>query len=108
MSTAFPLPFDTAPIGERPQGLDDEHLLRLYVSMVRVRAFEEEVVAAFGAGLVPGSTHPSIGQEAIKVGALDAIGHGDLVLATYRGPAEALWKVVSPVGIMAELMGLRA
>ena len=51
-------------------------LLELYRDMVRVRAFEEEVVAAFGAGLIPGSTHPCIGQEAIKAGALSALRRG--------------------------------
>jgi TPP-dependent pyruvate/acetoin dehydrogenase alpha subunit len=105
MATAYPLPAEQAPIGERPRGLDDTHLLRLYRDMVRVRAFEEEIVEAFRSGLIPGSTHPCIGQEATKVGALDAIEPKDLVLATYRGHAEALLKGIDPVGIFAELMG---
>jgi TPP-dependent pyruvate/acetoin dehydrogenase alpha subunit len=108
MSIAYPLPADSAPIGEQPHAIDPEHLLRLYRDMVRVRAFEEEVVEAFRAGLIPGSTHPSIGQEAIKTGALDAIEARDLILATYRGHAEALLKGVDAVGIMAELMGRRS
>lgn len=106
--TNYPVPVEMAPILERPRAIDDEHLLRLYRDMVRVRAFEEEAVDAFRAGLIPGSTHPCIGQEAIKVGALDAIEQRDLVLATYRGHAEALLKGVDPVGIMAELMGRRS
>jgi TPP-dependent pyruvate/acetoin dehydrogenase alpha subunit len=105
MSATLPIPVDEAPVGNRPSGLDDEQLLRLYRDMVRVRIFEEEIVDAFRAGLVPGSTHPCIGQEAIKVGALDAIDSIDLVLATYRGHGEALLKGVDPVAIMAELMG---
>src|SRR5690606_35684049 len=104
---AYPLPADQSPIGERPVGLDDAHLLRLYRDMVRVRIFEEEIVDAFRAGLIPGSTHPCIGQEATKVGALDVIEPRDLVLATYRGHAEALLKGIDPVGILAELMGRR-
>ena len=108
MPTILPLPFDTAPIAERPRDLDDEHLLRLYKDMSRVRAFEEEIVDAFRAGLIPGSTHPCIGQEACKAGALDAIERRDLILATYRGHAEAVLKGVDPVGIMAELMGRRS
>lgn len=108
MSTTYPLSIETAPIGERPGTIDDEHLTRLFEDMLRVRAFEEEAVDAFRAGLIPGSTHPCIGQEAIKVGALDAIEERDLILATYRGHAEALLKRVDPVGIMAELMGRRS
>lgn len=103
--TVIPVPVDEAPVGERPTELTDEHLLKLYADMVRVRVFEEEVVEAFRAGLIPGSTHPCIGQEAIKAGALDAIEASDLVLATYRGHGEALLKGVEPVAMMAELMG---
>jgi TPP-dependent pyruvate/acetoin dehydrogenase alpha subunit len=98
---------ESAPVGERPAELDDQHLIKLYRDMTRVRAFEEEVIGVFRAGLIPGSTHPSIGQEAIKAGTLDAIKTDDLVLATYRGHAEALLKGVDPVGVMAELMGRR-
>ena len=103
--TVIPVPVDEAPVGERPGDLTDEHLLRLYQDMIRVRVFEEEVVDAFRAGLVPGSTHPCIGQEGIKAGALDAIDPSDLVLATYRGHGEALLKGTDPLAIMAELMG---
>jgi acetoin:2,6-dichlorophenolindophenol oxidoreductase subunit alpha len=103
--TVIPVPVDEAPIGDRPGDLTDEHLLKLYRDMVRVRAFEEEVVDAFRAGLVPGSTHPCIGQEGIKAGALDAIEPSDLVLATYRGHGEALLKGTEPVAMMAEVMG---
>ena len=102
--TTIPAPIEEAPVGERPAELDDEHLLRLYRDMVRVRALEEEVIDAFSKGLIPGSTHPCIGQEAIKAGAIDAIEPHDLVLATYRGHGEALLKGVDPAGIMAELM----
>jgi acetoin:2,6-dichlorophenolindophenol oxidoreductase subunit alpha len=93
-----------APIGERPNDLSREQLLSLYCTMSRIRAFEEQVVEAFNARLIPGSTHPCIGQEAIKAGAIDAIERSDLVLATYRGHGEAIAKGVEPVAIMAELM----
>lgn len=103
--TIAPVPLDEVVPGPRPGDLDDSSLLELYREMVRVRAFEDEVVSAFGAGLIPGSTHPCIGQEGIKAGALSALRPDDLVLATYRGHGEALLKGVDPVAIMAELMG---
>ena len=103
--TIAPIPLDELVPGPRPYGLDDDSLVGLYRSMTRVRAFEDEVVSAFAAGLIPGSTHPCIGQEGIKAGALAALRPDDLVLATYRGHGEALLKGVDPVGIMAELMG---
>jgi pyruvate dehydrogenase E1 component alpha subunit len=102
--TIAPLPLDEALPGPRPAG-DDAALFALYRDMARVRAFEEEVVSAFAAGLIPGSTHPCIGQEAIKAGVLSALRPDDLVLATYRGHGEALLKGVDPVAMMAELMG---
>jgi pyruvate dehydrogenase E1 component alpha subunit len=73
--------------------------------MRRVRAFEEQVVDAFAQGLIPGSTHPCIGQEAIKAGAVAALRPDDLVFATYRGHGEAILKGVDPTAVMAELMG---
>jgi TPP-dependent pyruvate/acetoin dehydrogenase alpha subunit len=91
--------------GERPADVADEVLLGLYRDMSRVRAFEEEVVDAFGRGLIPGSTHPCIGQEGIKAGAISALRDHDLVFATYRGHGEAILKGVDPIGVMAELMG---
>jgi pyruvate dehydrogenase E1 component alpha subunit len=95
---------EEAPIGTRPHELSDEQLVSLYRTMSRIRAFEEEVVEAFNARLIPGSTHPCIGQEAIKAAAIDAIEPSDLVLATYRGHGEAIAKGVDPHAIMAELM----
>jgi TPP-dependent pyruvate/acetoin dehydrogenase alpha subunit len=104
MTAILPVPVEEAPVGERPSDLDDERLVELYRQMARIRAFEDQVVDAFSQGLIPGSTHPCIGQEAIKVGAVDATEPDDLVLATYRGHGEALVKGVDPTAIMAELM----
>ena len=102
--TIAPVPVDEAVPGPRPE-LPDDSLVALYREMVRVRAFEEEVIDAFGKGLIPGSTHPCIGAEAIKAGALSPLAADDLVFATYRGHGEALIKGVEPVSMMAELMG---
>ena len=103
--TIAPVPVDEAVPGARPADLDDAALVGLYRDMVRVRAFEEEVIDAFAKGLIPGSTHPCIGAEAIKAGALATLRPDDLVFATYRGHGEVLLKGVDPVGVMAELMG---
>jgi len=104
-SAFAPVPVDEAVPGERPDGMGEDSLLGLYGDMVRVRAFEEQVIEAFNDGLVPGSTHPCIGAEAIKAGALATLRPDDLVFATYRGHGEALIKGVDPLEMMAELMG---
>jgi pyruvate dehydrogenase E1 component alpha subunit len=103
-TTIAPVPVDEVVPGPRPD-VSDDSLLALHREMVRVRAFEEEVIDAFGKGLIPGSTHPCIGAEAIKAGALSTLEADDLVFATYRGHGEALIKGVEPVSMMAELMG---
>jgi TPP-dependent pyruvate/acetoin dehydrogenase alpha subunit len=99
----LPLPVAEAVPGPRP-ALDDDALLGIQRLMVRIRRLEEAVVEAFADGLIPGSTHPCIGQEAIKAGAFAAIRPGDQVLGTYRGHGEALAKGISMPSIMAELM----
>lgn len=102
--TTLPVPVDEAQPGPRPTDLDADALLGLYRDMARVRALEDQVVDAFNAQLIPGSTHPCIGVEAIKAGALSTLRPDDLVLATYRGHGECLLKGISAEAIMAELM----
>jgi acetoin:2,6-dichlorophenolindophenol oxidoreductase subunit alpha len=102
--SAIPIPVEEAAPGERPSELADDELLGLYRTMARIRAFEDQVIDAYNARLVPGSTHPCIGQEAVKAGSISAIRPGDLVLATYRGHGEALALGLDPVEVMAELM----
>lgn len=102
--TTLPVPVAEAVPGPRPTDVDDATLLDTYRTMVRIRALEEEVVRAFADGLIPGSTHPCIGQEAAKAGSIGAIEQTDQVLATYRGHGEALAKGVDATSIMAELM----
>jgi pyruvate dehydrogenase E1 component alpha subunit len=103
MSATLPLPHDSAPVGERPE-LPDDELVGLYRTMALIRAFEEEVLDAFDARLIPGTTHVCIGQEAVRAGAIGAIRESDLVLATYRGHGEAVAKGVDLARIMAEVM----
>lgn len=90
--------------GARPNDVSSDELVQFYRDMVRIRAFEEEVVEAQKAGLVPGTTHVCIAQEAIKVGAAAAMRETDQIFATYRGHGEAMMKGIDLDGIMAEIM----
>jgi len=85
-------------------GRSVEKLVSLYHRMVMIRAFEEKAIELFGKGLITGSTHPCIGQEAIVVGACSAVEPSDLVLATYRGHGAAIAKGCDPKFLMAELL----
>lgn len=81
-----------------------QRLLALYRQMTTIRFFEESAIELFAAGLITGSTHPYIGQEAISVGACAALEAGDVVLATYRGHGTAIAKGCDPSLLMAELL----
>jgi pyruvate dehydrogenase E1 component alpha subunit len=78
--------------------------LDLYRQMLVIRKFEEAAVELFSKGLITGSTHPCIGQEAIAAGACAGLERSDLVLATYRGHGVALAKGSDAKALMAELL----
>ncbi|WP_285245892.1 alpha-ketoacid dehydrogenase subunit alpha/beta [Pseudarthrobacter sp. efr-133-R2A-89] len=77
--------------------------LEAYRRMALIRAFEERVLALSLDGHVAGSVHLCLGQEAIPVGALAALGPADRVLATYRGHGWAIARGSSPTGVLAEI-----
>src|SRR5258706_15560025 len=81
-----------------------QQLLGFYRQMITIRYFEEDVVKLFGKGLISGSTHPCIAQEAISVGAIAALEKDDQVLATYRGHGQCLAKGGDPKKALAELL----
>lgn len=81
----------------------DQSLL-YYQRMVMIRTFEQRALELFGQGLITGSTHLCIAQEATPLGVCAALKPDDLVLATYRGHGIAIAKGSDPKHIMAELL----
>jgi acetoin:2,6-dichlorophenolindophenol oxidoreductase subunit alpha len=81
-----------------------EVLVHWYEQMQTIRAFDESVVDLFNQGAFGGSTHPSIAQEAIAVGACAALQPEDLVLATYRGHGICIAKGADPKPLMGEIL----
>jgi acetoin:2,6-dichlorophenolindophenol oxidoreductase subunit alpha len=84
---------------------DATALAYLYASMLFVRKFEEAAQSSFLRGLIFGSIHLAMGQEAVSAGVCSALRQGDLVAATYRGHCQALSLGVDPTAFMSELMG---
>ncbi len=81
-------------------------LFPLYEDMVRVRFFEEKVRDdLFPAGLIPGTVHLYIGQEATGVGAIRALEPQDYVLSTHRCHGHCLTRGSDPMRAFAEIMG---
>ncbi|HIE50788.1 MAG TPA: thiamine pyrophosphate-dependent dehydrogenase E1 component subunit alpha [Armatimonadetes bacterium] len=73
--------------------------------MLLIRRFEERVLELFGEGLIKGTAHPCVGQEAVAVGACAALRPGDYVTSTHRGHGHLLAKGGDPRRLMAELFG---
>lgn len=91
--------------GVRRSTPPQEILLDWYRQMVEIRLFEEQVDSLFAQGLIHGTTHLCIGQEASAVGAIAAIGADDYITSTHRGHGHCLAKGADLSLMMAELMG---
>ncbi len=78
------------------------HLLR---QMLLIRRFEERAGEAYAQGKIGGFCHLYIGQEAVAVGGIAALGDDDYILASYREHGHALARGMGAREVMAELYG---
>jgi TPP-dependent pyruvate/acetoin dehydrogenase alpha subunit len=88
----------------RTERVSREKLLEYLRSLYVIRYFEEQVQQLKADGEIAGSVHLSIGQEAIPVGACDALSSTDAVFATYRGHGWALACGVPLEPVFAEVL----
>ena len=86
---------------------DKPFALKLLADMVRIRRMEETSAQLYGQQKIRGFLHLYIGEEAVAVGALNAFGPEDNVVATYREHGHALVRGVPMGAIMAEMYGKR-
>src|SRR6202167_422008 len=82
-----------------------EHKIAMYRSQVALRQFEQRAYDLFLEGYVKGTSHLSIGQEAIAAGVAATMNPTDCTFATYRGHAHTLARGVAMTPVFAELMG---
>jgi TPP-dependent pyruvate/acetoin dehydrogenase alpha subunit len=85
--------------------LDLDARLHMYRDQVELRQFETRAYDLFLENFVKGTSHLSIGQEAIAAGAAQALRPDDWTFATYRGHAHTLARGVPMTSVFAELMG---
>ncbi len=85
--------------------VEREHALALLEAMLRIRRFEEKCAELYQAGKIRGFLHLYIGEEAVAVGAMQAIATDDAVVSTYREHGHALVRGVPAERLMAELFG---
>ena len=92
------------PTAPRPLP-DAVHAVALLREMLRVRRFEEKCAELYSATRIRGFLHLYIGEEAVAVGVMQALGPEDAVVATYREHGHALARGVPAGSIMAEMYG---
>jgi acetoin:2,6-dichlorophenolindophenol oxidoreductase subunit alpha len=78
--------------------------LALYRSLIRLRESEQRAFDLFLQNLVKGTSHLSLGQEAIAAGFAEAMQKGDLSFCTYRGHAHTLARGLPVEKVLGELM----
>ena len=86
-------------------GNEREHGISLLRQMLLIRRFEEKSAELYSAGKIRGFLHLYIGEEAVAVGAMQALGPEDAVVATYREHGQALARGMPAGKIMAEMYG---
>ena len=82
-----------------------DHRLRLFHDMLRIRRFEEKCAELYSAGKIRGFLHLYIGEEAVAVGAMQALTPDDAIVATYREHGHALARGIPMDHLMAEMYG---
>jgi TPP-dependent pyruvate/acetoin dehydrogenase alpha subunit len=88
-----------------PSDIDLETRLRMYRTMVECRSFEVRAQELFFEGLVRGTTHLGVGQEAVASGFATAMRADDYTFCTYRGHNHTLARGVPMAPVFAELFG---
>jgi TPP-dependent pyruvate/acetoin dehydrogenase alpha subunit len=84
--------------------IGEETRLKLYRSQVLLREAEQRAFDLFLQNLVKGTSHLSLGQEAVAAGFATAMQPGDLSFCTYRGHAHTLARGVPVEKVLGELM----
>ncbi|HEX9978270.1 MAG TPA: thiamine pyrophosphate-dependent enzyme, partial [Acidimicrobiia bacterium] len=79
--------------------------LDMYRDMVRARYFEQRVYDLFMEGIVKGTTHLGLGQEAVAAGFAAAMHPTDMTFCTYRGHNHTLLRGAPMAALLGEMAG---
>src|SRR2546427_160847 len=85
--------------------LDGERLESLYTTMVKIRRFDEKTAELFVQGLVKGTAHSYVGEEAVAAAACANLREDDYIVGTHRGHGHCIAKGARVDRMMAELFG---
>jgi acetoin:2,6-dichlorophenolindophenol oxidoreductase subunit alpha len=103
MATTSALKTDAARSGINDD-IGEQTRLTLYRMQVEIRESEQRAFDLFLQNLVKGTSHLSLGQEAVAAGFAAAMKPGDLSFCTYRGHAHTLARGVPIEKVLGELM----
>ncbi len=87
--------------------IDNQELIAMYKTMVKIRVFETRVGELFAQGKIGGFIHLYIGEEASATGVSAHLKKGDLITSTHRGHGHLIAKGGDLKYMMAELFGKR-
>ena len=85
--------------------LSGERLESLYSTMVRIRRFDERTAELFLQGLVKGTAHSYVGQEAVAAGACANLREDDYIVGNHRGHGHCIAKGCDVKQMMREIYG---
>ncbi|MCC7367937.1 MAG: thiamine pyrophosphate-dependent dehydrogenase E1 component subunit alpha [Chloroflexi bacterium] len=85
--------------------LTREQMLHMFRSMAQIRAFEYRAYELYREGVMRGTTHAYVGEEAIAVGVCSALNQDDTITSTHRGHGHCIAKGGDVNMMMAELLG---
>jgi pyruvate dehydrogenase E1 component alpha subunit len=94
-----------APERAELAALGDDALRIALSRMHLIRKFEEAAEASYMRGLIHGTMHLSIGQEASAVGTTLKLERDDYILSTHRGHGHCIAKGADPARMFAEFFG---
>src|SRR5437588_12049527 len=87
--------------------IDRSTRLALYRSQIEIRLLEKRAYELFLQNLIKGTSHLSLGQEAVAAGFAVAMRPDDYTYCTYRGHSHTLARGAPMLGVLGELMGRR-
>ncbi|MEM3573786.1 MAG: thiamine pyrophosphate-dependent dehydrogenase E1 component subunit alpha [Nitrososphaeria archaeon] len=85
--------------------IDEDLLKKMLKTMMKIRAFEEKAEDLFMKGLVHGTMHLSIGEEAVATGTILAIKEQDYITSTHRGHGHMIAKGGNLKKMFSEFLG---
>ena len=85
--------------------ISKDTLKEMLTKMMLTRKFEEKVAYFFSMGMVHGTTHLYVGEEASATGICCAMAPQDLMTSTHRGHGQCISKGMDLKKMMAELLG---